>query len=345
MMMDQVENSLKTSGRLETDPELNRYIGGIIQRLVPDQFQDIRFYIVKTSHFNASMAPNGCMQVWTGLLLRCQNEAQLAYILGHEIGHYQKRHSLKQWRAARDSSSVLAFFSLVAAGAGAGFVGPMAQLAALAGLFAYSREQEREADEIGFSLMVGAGYEPRAASLIWKDLVQESKAAKNPEEIVFFATHPSSGERIQTLDKNAEDIAERVKSGQRNQAVYLAATKPFRKAWLQDELRKREFAASQVVLSHLSAAGGRSGEIEFFQGELHRQRAEAGDLERARACYEKALGLSDAPPETYRSLGLLQMKKGAKEAARLSFERYLEARPDAGDATMIQSYIEEMKRQ
>jgi predicted Zn-dependent protease len=343
MLMDRVENNLKTSGRLETDPELNRYIGDIIRKLVPDQFHDIRFYIVKTPHFNASMAPNGCMQIWTGLLLRSQNEAQLAYILGHEIGHYQKRHALKQWRAARDGSSVLAFFSIAAAGAGVGFVGPMAQMAAIAGLFAYSRDQEREADEIGFNFMVGAGYEPRAASLIWKDLVEESKAAKNPQEIVFFATHPSSDERIQTLEKRADEISKRVKDGQTNQAVYLAATKPFRRAWLQDELRKREFAASQVVLNHLSATEVYSGEVEFFQGELYRQRGEADDLEKACACYEKALGLSDAPPETYRSLGLLQIKKGTKEAARLSFERYLEAKPDAGDATMIQSYIEGMK--
>ena len=123
MYMNDIEENLKTSGRIENDPGLNAYVRQIICNLVPDQCSDIRLYIVQTPHFNASMAPNGFMQIWTGLMLRAQNEAQLAYVLGHEIGHYQKRHSLKQWRSVRDTSSVLIFLQLTAAGAG---VGPQA---------------------------------------------------------------------------------------------------------------------------------------------------------------------------------------------------------------------------
>ena len=52
--------------------------------------------------FNAMMAPNGMMLVWSGLLLRVENEAQLAAILGHELGHYLERHSVEQLRAAKD---------------------------------------------------------------------------------------------------------------------------------------------------------------------------------------------------------------------------------------------------
>jgi predicted Zn-dependent protease len=101
MMMDEVETNLKTSGRVEHDPDLNDYVNKILCKLQPDYCNDIRYVIVQTPHFNASMAPNGFMQVWTGLMLRAQNEAQLAYVLGHEMGHYQRRHSLKQWRTRR----------------------------------------------------------------------------------------------------------------------------------------------------------------------------------------------------------------------------------------------------
>ena len=54
--------------------------------------------LVRTPYFNASMAPNGMMQVWSGLLLRVDNEAQLAAVLGHEIGHYLARHSVERLR-------------------------------------------------------------------------------------------------------------------------------------------------------------------------------------------------------------------------------------------------------
>ncbi len=118
MYMDRIESRLKTSGRLVTDPALNAYVRQIVCRLDPVHCADIRIYIVDTPHFNASMAPNGCMQVWTGLMIRAENEAQLAYVLGHEMAHYLRRHTLQQWRTVRDTSSALAFFSLAAAAAG-----------------------------------------------------------------------------------------------------------------------------------------------------------------------------------------------------------------------------------
>jgi predicted Zn-dependent protease len=196
MYMDDIEENLKTSGRIETDPLFNAYTRKIICKLAPDYCENIRFYIVRTPHFNASMAPNGSMQIWTGLMLRAQNEAQLAYVLGHEIGHYQRRHSLKQWRSVRDTSSVLIFFQLAAAGAGVGFAGDMAQLIALAGIFAYSRDQEREADDIGFELMANAGYDFHEAANIWQALIEEHEAADHPDQFILFASHPSTQERV-----------------------------------------------------------------------------------------------------------------------------------------------------
>ena len=58
------------------------------------------------------MAPNGMMVVWTGLLLRAQNEAQLAAVIGHEAGHYIKRHSLKTWLDAKARTDLMAFLSI-----------------------------------------------------------------------------------------------------------------------------------------------------------------------------------------------------------------------------------------
>lgn len=343
MQMDRVEENLRTSGRLLTDPGLNSYIRETVCGLVGPYCADIRVYVVQTPHFNASMAPNGTMQVWTGLLLRAENEAQLAYVLGHEVGHYLRRHSVQLWRDVRAKSGFLAYFRLLTAAAGVGFVGPLADLAAMASVFGFSRENEREADELGFELMVKAGYDPREAPKIWEALLKERAAAKDPTSFIFFATHPPTEERIETLKKLAQTTAASGRPVRVGKEQFLAKLIPLRATLLRDELRRREFAGSQVVLDRLLEEGVSLGELHFFQGELYRLRTQVGDPERAIASFEKALEFADAPPETHRALGLLFSRTGQKEKARLSFGRYLQTRPDAEDRAMIDAYLRELQ--
>jgi predicted Zn-dependent protease len=343
MAMDEIEGNLKTSGRVEHDPDLNAYVKKIICNLQPDYCDDIRYVIVQTPHFNASMAPNGFMQIWTGLMLRAQNEAQLAYVLGHEMGHYQRRHSLKQWRTVRDTSSALIFLQVVAAGAGVGYAGSIAQMAAMAGIFAYSRDMEREADDIGFELMANAGYDFHEAAKIWQALIEERDAADQPDQFILFASHPTTSERVHTMQKMADQLESRGRTGAPYQKEYVDAVRPFRGRWLKNELRKRDFAASQVVLKHLLNAGDNPGELYYYQGELYRMRAQEGDLENAISSYQKALSYEQYPPAVLRSLGLLFWKARKFEDARDSFNNYLVVDPDAPDYEMIKSYLEELQ--
>jgi predicted Zn-dependent protease len=343
MAMDEIESNLKTSGRIEHDPDLNHYVNQILCKLEPDYCNDIRFVIVQTPHFNASMAPNGFMQIWTGLMLRAQNEAQLAYILGHEMGHYQRRHSLQQWRTIRDTSSALIFLQIAAAGAGVGYAGSIAQLAAIAGIFAYSRDMEREADDIGFESMAQAGYDFHEAANIWEALIEERDAADQPDQFIIFSTHPATRERIQTMRELADLLESQGRYGESYQKEYLDAVRPFRAKWLKNELRKRDYAASQVVLKHLIKTGDNPGELYFYQGELYRMRAQEGDLEKAIASYQKALSYEQYPPVVLRSLGLLFWKTRQLEDAKESFNNYLVVDPNAPDFEMIKSYLEELQ--
>src|SRR3546814_3527175 len=77
---------------------MHAYLVEVMQRLSRDFSSDMRVYLMRTPYFNASMAPNGMMTVWSGLLLRVNDEAQLAAILGHEMGHYMQRHTLARMR-------------------------------------------------------------------------------------------------------------------------------------------------------------------------------------------------------------------------------------------------------
>ena len=343
MQMDRVEASLRTSGQLLTDPNLNGYVRGIVCRLAGPYCSDIRIYIVETPHFNASMAPNGTMQVWTGLLLRAQNEAQLAYVLGHEIGHYLRRHSLQIWRDLRTKSDSLVFLQVLTAAAGAGYAGDLTQLIALGSLYAFSRDNEREADDVGFELMTKAGYDPQEAPRIWEGLMKEQAASQKGKPFIFFATHPSTEERIKTLKIRARRATVGMQGPVVGKERLLAAIRPFRSALLRDELRRREFAETQVLLDRLFDNGAGPGELYYFQGELFRLRGDKGDETKAIAAYQKALGLSDAPVETHRALGLLWSRIGDKAQARSAWERYLQARPEAEDREMIRTYLRQLE--
>src|SRR5262249_45773957 len=111
MQVERAEEALHTSGRVVTDPALTSYVRGVVCRVAGPLCQDIRVYVLQSPGFNASMAPNGATQVWTGLLLRAENEAQLAYVVAHELGHYIRRHSIQQWRTLRNTTALTVVLS------------------------------------------------------------------------------------------------------------------------------------------------------------------------------------------------------------------------------------------
>ena len=342
MRMDRVERSLRTSGRLERDAALNRYLHDLVCKLAADHCAQLRVYIVRRPGFNATMAPNGMMSVWTGLILRAENEAQLAYVLAHELAHFQGRHSLKRWQDIRAKTDALVFFKLATAVVGLGIVGTVAELATFGSIFAFSREQERGADLQGFEKVLAAGYDAREPARIWQALIEESEAAEDDRPPIFFSSHPSSEERAKSLSQMAE--ARGAAAGQTGRDRLLALTAGFRRAWLRDELRRRDFGRFEVVLDRQESNFGRTGEVGFFRGEMHRLRAEEGDLEAAVEAYRAALQADDAPAETHRAIGLVSWSQGRSVEARAAFEDYLAANPAAEDRSMVESYIEEIKR-
>lgn len=337
-LMDREERELKTSRFVIRDAELNRYVRDIVCRLGKDHCPDIRAYIVRTPHFNASMAPNGMMQVWTGLLLRCNDEAQLAAILGHEMGHYLRQHSIQRYRDARDKASFATFLGMGLAVAGAGGVGPLVDLALVASIFAYSRDQEREADQVGLELMTKAGYTAMAAPEVWGQLIAESKAGTAARSSAFlFATHPEPEERLGTLREAAEKSAAR--DAERGHDRYRASLAGIRQRIVSDELALRQYGRSELVFDRLLAQSPDDALLWYAKGEVCRLRDGPDDADRARAAYDKAIATGGAPPETYRSLMMVEMKAGARERAQIAFDTYVKLRPDASDAEILRSLL------
>lgn len=339
-VMDQAEAELKLSRFVVRDAALNAYLKAVACKLAQDYCPDVRVYLIRTAQFNASMAPNGMMQVWTGLLLRCVDEAQLAAIIGHEMGHYLRRHTLARWRDVRGKSDFGAFLGLGLSVAGLGPATIATNMLLVASTYAFSRDQEREADEIGMELMKRAGYAPMAAAEVWEQLISEFNAATaQRSKQLFFATHPEPEERLTTLRKAAE--ASGAGAGERDRERYLEKIGPVRGLLIADELNLRQYGRSEVVFDRLLAQQDDDGALWFAKGEVFRLRAGADDGPRARQAYERALQTGSAPPETYRSLMLVELKAGERDRAQAAFNAYLALRPQAPDAASLRMLLTE----
>lgn len=334
-MMDREERSLRRSPLVLRDAELRGYVEGIACRLGGDHCPDIRTFLVRTPLFNASMAPNGMIQVWTGLLLRMENEAQLAAVIGHEIGHYLQRHSVER---LRDAKSRAAFGQVIGL---FGLAGAVGQLALLAGAYAYGREHENEADRIGALLMHKAGYDVAEAGRVWNNLLAEARAreGQEPEKTSpLFATHPAAPERRDALDA----LAKSMPGGTTGADAYAAKTRRFLDEWLQDEVKRGQHAESLVLLSRLAVAGNDPALAIFHRGELYRLRGEAGDHDLALGDYRAAAASPNPPPQAFRGIGLIARQRGLRTEAAQAFGRYLELAPDAPDSPFIKAYVSEL---
>jgi predicted Zn-dependent protease len=336
MIFDRLERRVKKSGNLIHDPRVTGYVKRVAGKLAGPYCGDIRVYVVRRPGFNATMAPNGMMTVWSGLLLRVRNEAQLAAVVGHEVGHYLRRHSVQRFRDVRAKSGLMVFMSMAMGVAGVGAAADIARLAVIGSVYAFGRDNEREADSLGVRLIAEAGYDPREAAMVWDNLIREHEADKDRQRpSIFFSSHPTSEERRDTLKKIAEDAVATGLPGRSYQARHRAAVGPVRAVLLRDELRIRRPKSAETLLEMLAEDDFAPAETLFFQGEMYRLRNEEGDRDKAIAAYERAIAAVGAPPEAHRSLGILHLKGGDGAAARAALTKYLELRPEADDRAII----------
>lgn len=335
-MMDREETRVRRSPLAVRDAALNAYLADLTCRLGENHCRDIRVHVVRMPLFNAMMAPNGMMLVWSGLLLRVENEAQLAAVLGHEMGHYLERHQVEQLRTAKDRAVLAQMVGMLG-----GVAGAIGQIGISASMFSFSREHETRADRVGMRLMREAGYDGREAATVWDNLLAEMKVTGGEEEgtrNVMFATHPPTAHRRDDLLQLAGGGG-----GRTGEADYRKAVAPLRFGWIQDEIKRGQYEESLVLFDRLLARSAEDGELLYARGEIYRLRDEGDDAAKALADLQRASGIDKAPAETFRSLGLVYRTRGDQRAAREAFEKYLSLAPAAPDAGMVRSYLRESR--
>ncbi len=343
--MDRVEEEIAGTNLLIDNPRIGHYLQDLIGTVGGPAAKDFRIYLLRIPEFNAMMFPTGFAVVFSGLLLRMRNEAQLAGVIAHESGHFLRRHMIRSWRDQKRKTDILAIGAMLAGvgGAGAGvYLGDyvqLAQLGTILTLFQYSRAMEAEADAMGAKLIAETGYPPIEMSNIWEQLIGEENASaryrgKHRHRGSIFDTHPSEGSRMVDLKADAAEITVPGKAYDNHRARYLTTIGPIRQMLLDDQVKLNDPGASQYLIETL-AQDGWNGLLRFYEGEVWRLRNRDGDELRAGQSYAAAVAYPDAPADAWRWHGITLMKQGRTVEAKAAFSRYLRMKPDAPDDAWV----------
>lgn len=323
------------------DAELNAYVSGVgtgIAEWTHRPGMPYSFRVVNTPVVNGYTMPAGTVALGRGLMLAMEDEAELAAVLGHELGHVNARHA-----AERMSKNLLmtAIVTGVAAyaehekegygqlAAGLGAIGSGALLAR------YSRNDEREADALGMEYMTRSGQNPEGMVGLM-DSFRKLEKERPSAVTLLFATHPMSDERYQTAAERVKtsyaDAANRERFRQRymDRTAALRSVRKAVEAMQQGEasmLKKDYDAAEGHFRTALTAAP------EDYAGLLLMAKCflagnRPGD---ARRYVEEARRVYPGEPQAEHVLGVCQERLRRYDSALASFDRYESLLPGNGN--------------
>jgi predicted Zn-dependent protease len=202
-------HQFSTDYGISQDRALNGYLEATGKRLAATSHRPgmpYSFHVVNATYVNAYAFPGGSIAATRGILLDLENEAELAALLGHEIGHVNARHTAEQMSKGMLTQAVLAGISVYANYQMPGYdqlISQLGMMGAGALLASYSRDNEREADALGMAYLARSGYGTDGFIGLMDMLNTMSKHKTNSFELLF-ATHPMSDERYRTAVKTAQ---------------------------------------------------------------------------------------------------------------------------------------------
>ncbi|MEE4361414.1 MAG: M48 family metallopeptidase [Pseudomonadales bacterium] len=196
--------------------EVTAYVRCVAQPLLRQVGGDWEITVFHDDQVNAFALPGNNIGIYTGLLGVASNQHQLAAVVGHEIGHVLAEHANARLSTSFATQAGLDLLGAVT-GSGNSFMGQQVMAALGVGaqigiLLPFSRGQESEADIIGLQMMADAGFDPREAVQLWRNMEASSGGNKPPE---LLSTHPASQTRIQRLEAAMPDALARFEAARR----------------------------------------------------------------------------------------------------------------------------------
>ena len=217
---------IKAFGGEFGSPELRRYvdsIGQLLARTVERKTFKYTFTLLNSEVVNAFALPGGYIYISRGLMALAENEAEIAGVLAHELGHINALH-----HGRREGQGLLANILVVGAGiAGGRAAADLGGMVVGGALRAYSREHELESDSLALRYMSRAGYDPEAMVNFLRKMrassrLEAKRLGKSPDkvdEFNYLATHPAPAERVRLASQQARQY--QVKKPMRGRSIYL----------------------------------------------------------------------------------------------------------------------------
>jgi predicted Zn-dependent protease len=204
------------------DPKVQAYVSGIGMKMAKASERPNlpwEFHVVNDASVNAFALPGGFIFVTRGLMTSINDEAELATVLGHEIGHVTNRHSVQQISKAQVAQLGLGLGSILSSD-----VARVAGLASqgLSVLFLkYSRDAENQADLAGFRYALDQNYDVREMSNVFQTLDRISNASGGGRLPEWLATHPNPGTRIENTQARLDTLSRNLSNATVNREGYL----------------------------------------------------------------------------------------------------------------------------
>jgi predicted Zn-dependent protease len=207
-MGKQYAQQVEMTSRMVDDPVVLEYVNRTGQNLVNNSDCKVPFTIkvIDTDEVNAMALPGGFFYVNSGLILRAQEESELAGVMAHEIAHVCARHGTKNATKGDIMQLGMIPLMILLPGGWAGYgIYEGLQFAIPISFLKFSRNDEREADYLGLQYMYKAGYDPNAYITFFERILADEK--RSPGTVgKFFSDHPPTGERIVTSEKEIAEI-------------------------------------------------------------------------------------------------------------------------------------------
>jgi beta-barrel assembly-enhancing protease len=314
------------------DAALNDYIasvGSSLAGITHRPHMPYSFRAVNAVHVNAYTFPGGSMAVTRGILLAMENEAELAAVLGHELGHVNARHGAERMSKSLLAGALVAGTALYLQSENED-IAPLA--VALGGLGStlllahYSRDNERQADALGIEYMTRAGYSPEGMVGLMDMLIGLHDREPNVLE-AMFSTHPMSRERYRTAVEAARSLPATSADAALNRPRYMDRTASLRAIAPAIEALQngnRDMAAGEPERALASYRQALNAAPDDYCGllltanclsALNRNDEAKRYVEAARAVYPQEA-------QAAQSLGLIELRRRNFAAAHHEFEAY-----------------------
>ena len=216
----QAFDNLKKKTPIEKDNKINSYVKCVANAIVEvikteSPIKKWEVVVFKDKTANAFALPGGKIGVHTGLLKVAKNQAQLAAVIGHEVGHVLANHGnerVSQQFAVQQGMSLVQALADTQSPTGQMLMQVLGLGAQYGVILPFSRTHESEADLMGLNFMAKAGFNPEESVILWKNM--SSSGGQQPPE--FLSTHPAHETRIANLNKAMPEAMRLYKQAQAN---------------------------------------------------------------------------------------------------------------------------------